>query len=526
MDPTRLHAALLEPKTYPGASSEVTYCETHVSRLYFVDAYVYKVKKPVNFGFLDFSTLARRRFYCQEEVRLNRRFAPDTYLRVAAIRRSGSNIAIDGPGRTVEHAVVMRRLPEERMLDKLVQRNDPLLPKEIVRLGYRLAELHRESPVCRRSAGGGYAAVVARNWQENFAQIEPLVGPTINSPGVEHCRNWIDAFLARHRSLLREREALGMVRDGHGDLHAEHVCLTDPLCIYDCIEFSRRFRVGDLLADLAFLLMDLDFRGRRDLARQLLQVWCEQLPEQLTPENLSLLRFYMVYRAFVRGKVDTFLAVDRQASTETRQAAAGLALRYFNLALGYLVRPGLILTCGLMGVGKSTLAQALAHALGAELLRSDVVRKELAGLRPATSITDPYGSGLYSDTWSERTYAALLHQAQDAWASGNSVIVDAAFGRQKDRRMFLHAAAAAGAPAQLLHLQCNPATALARLDRRNANRQDPSDGRRGLYPRQAAVFDPPADDEQAFIVDSSISVELNVQSVLCQLLYRHGTVSP
>jgi len=306
------------------------------------------------------------------------------------------------------------------------------------------------------------------------------------------------------------------VREGHGDLHAEHICLTDPICIYDCIEFNRRFRVADVAADLAFLLMDLDFRGRRDLAGITHEAYREAAGPD--PDMALLLPFYKVYRAWVRGKVESLLAVDSSAPTETRVEAGRQARRYFNLALGYLCPPLLLMTCGLMGVGKTTVGRGVAEALGGELLRSDVLRKQIAGLQATDGALAPFGSGIYTPEMNEKTYGLLLERSLAAVASGRTALADAAFLRQAERERFTREAQKHGFPWLLAVMDCPAETARQRLDQRQATAADASDGRRELFDLQAAAFEPPQASENIIFIDTRRDVDYNVHLILCKIL--------
>ncbi|HBT84241.1 MAG TPA: hypothetical protein DEB35_12935 [Desulfuromonas sp.] len=267
--------------------------------------------------------------------------------------------------------------------------------------------------------------------------------------------------------------------------------------------------------------MDLDFRGRSDLAILLRDEWCRQLAED--PGTIApLLGFFQLYRAFVRGKVDSFLAEDPAAPAATRAAAATDARRYFALALGYLAPPALFLTCGLMGVGKSTLARRLAAACRGRQLRSDVVRKELAGVDATTAVHEDFATGLYAPQHDRATYARLLDLARTELAAGKSVVVDAAFARRADRDAFRQLAASLHRPCVLLHLRCDAATLRARLDQRQARGDDPSDGRRALLTAQRRSFAPPAVEEGALQLDTSLAAPDHVEFVLGHLLHHHG----
>ena len=518
MTPEELHQRLLDPYVYPSPPGTIELRETHASCVYLTDQKVYKIKKPVNLGFLDFSTLERRHHFCQQEILLNRRFAPNTYLGVVPIRLHHGQLFVDGKeGEIIEYAVVMRRLPEERMLDRLVERNDPSLPDEVVRLGTSLAQMHKDCQICRGEAEDA-ATVVQRNWEENFNQSEHYAGVTIRREALDLLRERMHLAIDNLRRQMQEREAVGQVRDGHGDLHADHICLTYPICIYDCIEFNRRFRVGDILADLAFLLMDLEKRGRQDLARIIEQTWRSLLGEEIDP---ALLRFYEIYRAFVRGKVNSFLVDDPELSEKEQTAARQRAKEYFNLALGYLVPPTLFITCGTMGAGKTTLSRALALAVRGTHLRSDIVRKELFGLDPHQHHPERFGEGLYDSVRSRQTYEHLLKLTRSELSAGQSVIVDAAFTNRDERLRFQQLAADLGTPFVLLYLHCDEELIRQRLAQRWQEGCDPSDGRPELLHQHLHSFNRPAADENAMNIDSGEECYDNIQKILLNILKHH-----
>lgn len=515
MDFQEMHEQLLNPATYPEPTRCVEYRETHISRVYLTERHAYKLKKPLSLGFLDFSTLEKRGFFCAEEVRLNQRFAPGTYLGVASLRMDRGALRFDGRGSLVEYAVHMRRLPGERMLDNLIENASPDLPGEIERLARHLASLLTTSVICRDEADGGHATVVRVNCEENLGQTVFAVGKALSARAQDLMTQITRERLDRFEPVFNSREARGYVRDGHGDLHARNICMTDPIQIYDCIEFCRRFRVDDIAAELAFLLMDLDYRGRRDLSARFLAAYQDDAGDR---ELVELLPFCKSYRAWVRGKVEALLAGEPEVAPELRRQALERSRRYFNLALGYHVPPMLLLTAGLMGVGKSTFALALAGALGAELLRSDVIRKKLANPAADSRRPDAFNEGLYAPSMTAHTYAEMLRRAEQLLCRGKTVIIDASFASQADRLSFLALAERLAIPARLLHLHCDKATTLARLDRRQAEGLDVSDGRRELFEAQAAVFDPFSGGPELIPIDSSAAVDYNVQDVICQLM--------
>ncbi len=519
MNQDLLHTALMSPTAYPGETGPITFKETHVSRLYFTSEHVYKIKKPVNLGFLDFTSLEKRNQYCREEVRLNSRLCPSTYLGVVEIRRSEKGIAIVTTGELIDYAVKMKRLPDDRMLDRLLTLNPEDLHKDLTRVAQRLARFHAGADIFREPVSLG-EETVRQNWVENFSQARAFSQKTLSKKALEILKCYVDTFLVDSHTLLNQRQREGFIRDGHGDLHAGNICLTDPVCIYDCIEFNDRFRIGDVVADMAFLLMDMDFRGHRALAHFLWNVYTQAFfpgdgAEQMLP-------FFKIYRAFVRAKINAILSSETEVETAQRHQAETTSRQYFNLALGYLCPQVLILICGLMGVGKTTVARSLSRAIGARHLRSDTVRKELAGRSQTVHLQENYGQGIYTEAMSRKTYEKLLDMTSQPLSNGESVVVDASFSNKEQRRLFFEEAEHHGVKAFLIVLQCPTSTVLNRLANRQNEGLDASDGRADLYPRQAENFDPIEPGPHAFEVDTLEDVDYNVQKIICSILTQTG----
>jgi hypothetical protein len=355
---------------------------------------------------------------------------------------------------------------------------------------------------------------VRRNWDENLRQTEPFIGKTISAEGFAGLSRYVKEFLEIHEGLIDCREKAGWVRECHGDLHAEHVVMTEPIRIYDCIEFNRRFRVSDILADIAFLLMDIDRHGRPELSQILWQEYHKALPD-VVPEEL--LRFYKIYRACVRGKVASFLSVEHEAGSEQNIAAVTEALSYFNLALGYLQPPTLIITCGLMGSGKTSLAVELAAALRAELIRSDIIRLKYKE-SPGEGTKAAFLSGPYSADVTARVYKDMADQAGKLLTAGRTVILDAGFANRGQREIMRKLAAECNAGFALLVCEIPRELALSRLEKRRVEGKDVSDGRAELYDIQADSFEQPREDEHALIVDTSLNPAYAANTVLGRLL--------
>jgi aminoglycoside phosphotransferase family enzyme len=326
-----LVAALLEPAAYPEPTSRVELIQTHISFVFITDHFAYKVKKPVDLGFLNFTTLRRRHHYLQEELILNRRLCPEIYLAVLPITVHRGKVQVGGKGKPVEYILKMVRMPQERMMDEVADREE-LTPAIMERLIERLVPFYRQAATGPRINKFGEPAVIAFNHEENFSRTEPLVGQVLSRSQFEGIRTFARAFLAQKRGLFLKRIREGRIRDCHGDLHMKNICLADGIYIFDCIEFNPRFRYGDVAADIDFLAMDLDFHGYRDLSRQLVEGFAQASGDA---ELLVMLDFYKCYRAYVRGKINAFAAQDPELAPDQRQQASATAQAYFALAEAY-----------------------------------------------------------------------------------------------------------------------------------------------------------------------------------------------
>ncbi len=463
--------------------------ETHSALLISVGQRVYKVKKPVDLGFLDVSTPEARRAVCAREVELNRRLAPDVYLGVSELR--------DETGAVCEHLVVMRRMPDDRALGALI-RSGAGVRDDLRRLARLLTAFHataRRSPVIDEA---GSPERLRALWQVGLDQLEDFVGDSLDGATLARMRRLSRRFRDGRGALLAERQAAGCIRDGHGDLLAADVfCLPDGPRVLDCIEFDDQLRYGDVLLDVAFLAMDLEDLGRPDLAAQFLHDYVEFSGH---PHSRSLTEHYVAYRAQVRSKVSflRWAQGDPDALHAARRLAA-LSLRHLEASA---VR--LLLVGGLPGTGTSTLSAALAERHGWTVLRSDVLRKELAGRRWDETTGACFGEGLYGAEPTERTYRLLLERAETALERGETVVLDASWSSERERAAAR--AVAAATTSDLVELRCNAslAVAAARTAARAATGQDPSDADADVTRRMAEVFDP---WPRAVAVDTDCSPE-------------------
>jgi len=492
--------SLLKPDAYPEEVTGIELIQTHVSYIFLTDRHAYKIKKPVDFGFLNFSTIDRRRFYCNEEVRLNRRLCPDIYEGVVELRESPHGAAFHGSGAILDYAVKMRRLPSDRMLDKLVESGD-ITTETMREVSRTIAEFHRTALTSEAIAEHGRLERIMYNWQENFDQTVSFADTTLPTHERETIRSWVSAFATEHESLFQQRVDDGFIRECDGDIHLENICLDNgAIHIFDCIEFNDRFRCCDTAADIAFLLMDLDYHGRHDLSEDVIE---EYVSVSGDSGAVALIDFYKIYRAFVRGKVESFRLNDSGLSQDEQTLARKKAIRYFRLVRGYIERrnlkPALFITCGLMGSGKSTLTAQLAFELGLPSYNSDVVRKQLAGLPLEKPVRDGFNEGLYDQQSHDATYTELLRRAEQRLTEGSSVLIDASFTRKEQRAAFSALAGRHAVPFIILHVACSDAESKRRLLDREASGISVSDGRLELLTSQSAGFEPPEMSEGTII---------------------------
>jgi len=322
--------ALMKPEAYDKEPGKIELTQTHISFVFLTRNFAYKVKKAVDLGFLDFTTLKKRRFFCEKELELNRRLCEDMYLEVVPINRSNI-IKIKGEGETVEYAVKMKRMPQESMMNKLLEENK-VDSKLIDRIAKIIAEFHSKAETNRRISEFGSLAIIETNWKENFDQTREFVGKTISMKDFELIRERIDDFMKRNVSLFEKRMAEDRIRDCHGDIHSGNIFVADKIYIFDAIEFNERFRYSDVAADVAFLAMDLEFKERTDLSDFFVERYVKYSEDQ---ELMRFLPFYKCYRAYVRGKVVSFKLEDPSVGSEEKRAAMTEAKAYFKLASTY-----------------------------------------------------------------------------------------------------------------------------------------------------------------------------------------------
>ncbi|MBW1696321.1 MAG: AAA family ATPase [Deltaproteobacteria bacterium] len=431
--------SMQSPEFYPHPVRRIEQRDTHISKVFLTGDYVYKIKKPVNLGFLDFTTLEKRRHFCWQEVVLNRRLTKNVYLDMVAITFHKGQYVLSGPGEAVEYAVKMRQLPEQCSMLRLI-RNGRLSYDAVDSLARFLSQFYAMASTTERINHFGSWETVQANCEENFHQTAAFVGHILDDQKYQIIRAATRAFLRRHKWLFTHRIEQNKIRDCHGDLRAGHIYFKDGIQILDCIEFNDRFRYSDITADLSFLAMDLDFEGHWKIADQFIEAYVRYTRDK---DVLVLLDFYKCYRAFVRVKVNCFQLQENNLKAINKDKLLKETRRYLSLAYRYAVqfaRPTLWVVCGMPASGKSTIAKELGRTLDIGVVESDAVRKALFRIKPHISVDVPFETGIYSRAGSSLTYGKLLIAAQEVLEKGDSIILAATFSRKHQRQEALRLA--------------------------------------------------------------------------------------
>ncbi|HXH23096.1 MAG TPA: AAA family ATPase [Dehalococcoidia bacterium] len=514
--------ALLVPSTYQHPVQDIKLIQTHISWVVLAGDHAYKLKKPVNLGFLDFTSLEARKRYCTEEVRLNSRTCATLYYGVVSISHDGQRFRVGGPGEVLDYAVHMRRLPPARVLANLLDAG-AVTHAMLGRLVWKIARFHASAARGKRvREAGGYATMVA-NWASNLAEIAPFIGRTLTSSQFDAIHSYADAFLAEERDLLLSREREGRVRDGHGDLRADAIAFDggspDGVCIFDCLEFDERLRCADTGLDIAFLAMDLHRRGYPEFEDVVLSLYSAAAADKTLALVSGLFR---AYRAVIRGKVAGILMDQEGVGLEQRRAAEAESRHHFELAASYRRAnspPRLLLVMGLSGSGKSLLAGALAHRIGAVLLSTDILRKEIAGEPPGRGRPVAVDSERYSPENRARVYDQMTRQAEEFLSEGRAVVLDGTYLEAAQRAPILALARRAGVPLLVVECHAPDDVIKARQEGRESEPWTPSEATWEVYLAQKARYEPPDDVPPAWrlSIDTSTGLLREIEAVLERL---------
>lgn len=504
-----LIAALRNPSVYPHAVRGIEVIETHISWVILSGDYAYKIKKPVNLGFLDFTSLEQRRFYCEEELRLNRRLAPKLYLEVVAITGSAGHPLWNGPGEAIEYAVKMRQFPQQALLDRMLERG-ALTPQHVDALAARIAAFHGEVEAAAADSPFGTPQRVLEPAMENFRQIRASFDSPADLAALEALQAWTERQHAALAATFAQRKRDGFVRECHGDMHLGNIALVDgEVTVFDCIEFNDNLRWIDVVSETAFLAMDLMDRKRADLAWRALNLYLERTGDYA---GLAVLRYYLVYRAMVRAKVTSIRAGQPGMGAAERGAIIERYRGYIALAQGLASpgAPGLIINHGLSGSGKTTLSQPMLEDLGAIRIRSDVERKRLHGLAALQRSGSGIAGDIYAPDATALTYQRLGELARAVVEAGYTAIVDATFLQRPQRDAFRALAATLNVGFAICDFQAAAATLRQRIAQRLRHGRDASEADLAVLQRQLATQQPLAPQElaDAIVVDSEHGTDI------------------
>lgn len=490
-----LVAALSDPTRYSHPVADVEHLETHISHILLAGEYAYKIKKPLNLGFLDFTDLGRRKFFCAEEVRLNRRLAPDIYLDCIPINGSEANPVLNAdPEDAVEYAVKMRRFLQDKLLDRCLAAG-VLQPHHLDRLAHQLAEFHLTIARADLDTPFGTPEHVYQPARDNFTQTRPLLQNPEDLDTLDQLEVWTQTTYEALKLVLAERKTTGYIRECHGDLHLGNMLLQDEsVVIFDCIEFNDDFRWIDVMNDLGFLLMDLHKRRAGPWAWRVLNTYLESTGDYA---GLALLPYYQVYRAMVRAKIAAIRLHQPGLTESQHQVAAQECRAYLQLAVDFTAppKPFLLITHGVSGSGKSFLTDPLREQLGAVRIRSDIERKRLFGLEPLASSHSNLNQGIYTLEASQRTYTHLRNLAASMLNAGYRVIVDATFLAFEQRQSFRALAEEKGVPFILLACSADVETLRQRVKQRQHRGEDAAEADGTVLERQLTRYQPPQPQE-------------------------------
>ena len=480
--------AMLQPEFYPHPVTQpIQLLQTHVSYILLTGDFAYKVKKPVNFGFLDFSTLEKREHFCHEEIRLNQRGAAALYLAVLPITQDGDRWQLGGDGAPAEFTVKMQQFPAGTLFTDLFDQGQ-LTADLLRRLAQELAQFHRQGAIDDYIRSFGTVAQIRQAIDENYEQTVSYVGGPQTPQQFDETRAYTDRLFAERADLFAQRVQQNWIRECHGDVHLRNIALwNDQILLFDCIEFNEPFRFVDTMFDIAYIVMDLDARDRPDLSTIFLNAYIEEMGDW---EGLQVLPLYLSRQSYVRAKVTSFLLGDPSIPDAVKQEATTTAARYYRLAWDYTRSPlghtseahggSLYLMAGLSGSGKSTVARMLAAKIGAVIIRSDAVRKHLAGI----PLNQPGDATLYTPEMTQKTYDRLLELGITLAAQGYPVILDAKYDRHAQRHTVVQAVQQHATPLKLQIVHCDAPLEI-RQTWLNQRQGDVSDATADLLPNQS-----------------------------------------
>jgi uncharacterized protein len=498
---------MLLPEFYPhSVTMPIELIQTHASVVFLTGDFAYKLKKPVNFGFLDYSTVTNRQHFCTEEIRLNQRGAKELYLAVLPISKQGDQYQFGNQGEIVDYAVKMVQFPQSALLSNLFE-SGQITPDDLAAMGQVVARFHAEAQTSAYISSFGTVAKIRQSIDNNYRQTEKYIGRFQTQQQYTETKAYTDRFLSEHQQLFVDRIAGGFIRECHGDLHLRNICYWQyKILLFDCIEFNEPFRFVDTMYDVAFAVMDLEARGRKDLANRFLNTYVEQTGDWA---GLQVLPLYLTRQAYVRAKVTSFLLDDPGISSEDRVAAIAVATNYYRQAWEYTrTKQGrLVMISGLSGSGKSTLGKQIAESAGGVQIRSDAVRKHLGGI-PLLAKGD---DSLYTPEMTARTYQKVLLLGAKLAAQGFTVILDAKYDRQSLRTAVIDLAQSEAIPLEIIHCTASASILVDRLAQRTG---DIADATVELLASQQAAWEDFSPIEAQYVTTIDTTVDSGKSSTI------------
>ena len=508
----RLIQSLADPAVLGEGAEEVQTLQTHMSWILLAGPHAYKIKKPLDLGFADFSTLGKRRHFCEEELRINRRLAPELYLEVVPVCGTPEAPTLGDLGEPIEYAVKMRRFPQDSLLDRVLRRGE-LRNEHIDELVRQVADFHRRIEVDANGRGFGTPEAVRKPVDENFEPLETDAPDAQITALLERLRDWSNEQFQARQQDFAARKRDGFIRECHGDLHLGNIVLwDDSVVIFDAIEFNENLRWIDVLSELAFLVMDLEDRGRPDFARRALNRYLEITGDY---RGLGVLPYYLTYRALVRAKVCDIRRRQKGVNSQEQRRLMEELQRYVRLADHYASAstPKLIITHGVSGSGKTTATGQLAEMLGAVRIRSDLERKRLFGLDPLARTESDVNHRIYAPEATSRVYTQLAELAEAVVRGGFTVIVDATFLDHSHREMLARAAVRTNVPFLILHFHADEQTLRERVCSRQRSQEDASEADLAVLDQQLRSQQPLSGSEMAATISIDTSAPLASQFV-------------
>jgi len=507
--------ALRNLSVFPHATDDWQLIETHISWVVLCGPYAYKIKKALNLGFLDFTTLDKRRFYCEEELRLNSRLAPELYLSVVPITGTPRKPQLEGQGEAFEYAVKMRRFSQHDLLSEMAE-HDRLEQTQIDRIIVQVAEFHLAIPPASKESPYGDPEQVHAPVQENFIHLRELSDNPQHIQWLDLMEGWADKEYQRCYQAFQQRKQHGFIRECHGDMHLGNMAVIDNVpVIFDGIEFNPDLYWIDVMSEVAFLFMDLEDHGERQFAFRFLNGYLELTGDY---SGLRVLRYYLAYRSLVRAKI-AGIRITQQVERDSQSLSLTELQRYLQLALGYtqIQRPVLYITHGLSGSGKSTLSAPLAEHMGAIRIRSDRERQRMFGKGKQDGEATKISVGVYSDDATLDTYAKLEVLAKEVLESGYSLIVDATFLTRAQREPFKQLADALSLPLRILCFHAEPAVLRKRIEARQCEGRDISEADLRVLEHQLDVYSGLAADEQSYSITIDTQSRCDIEDILARI---------